>query len=81
MAITVPAVLAIAATAAHLNILGHVAGNEKLLSEMVWPHCWAIEIILFILILVYCTARDLTRVIGREKMVRLFFGPMPLPAF
>jgi hypothetical protein len=60
---------------------GIVAGTEKQLSEMVWPHFWAVEIILFILILVYCTARELARVIGREKMLRLFFGPMPLPAF
>src|SRR5215470_9599328 len=34
---------------------GLVAGNEKLLSEIVWPHYWAVEIVLFILILVYCT--------------------------
>jgi hypothetical protein len=60
---------------------GIVAGNEKLLAEMVWPHFWAIQIILFLLILVYCTARELARVFGREKMLRLFFGPPPLPAF
>jgi hypothetical protein len=60
---------------------GLVAGNEKLLAEIVWPHYWAVQIILFILILVYCTVRELARVIGREKMLRLFFGPMPLPAF
>ena len=60
---------------------GIVAGNEKLLAEMVWPHFWAVQIILFILILVYCTARELGRVIGREKMLRLFFGPLRLPAF
>ena len=60
---------------------GLLAGNEKLLSEIVWPHYWAVEIVLFILILVYCTARELTRVIGRKKMMRLFFGPTPLPAF
>jgi hypothetical protein len=60
---------------------GIVAGNEKLLAEMVWPHFWAVQIILFVLILVYCTARELGRVIGREKMLRLFFGPLPLPAF
>ena len=60
---------------------GLVAGNAKLLSEIVWPHYWAIEIVLFILILVYCTARELARVIGKEKMLRLFFGPLPLPAF
>jgi hypothetical protein len=60
---------------------GIIAGNEKLLAEMVWPHYWAVEIVLFILILVYCTARELGRVIGKEKMLRLFFGPTPLPAF
>jgi hypothetical protein len=58
-----------------------VAGNKKLLTEMVWPHFWAIQIILLLLILVYCTARELARVIGKEKMLRLFFGPPPLPAF
>jgi hypothetical protein len=60
---------------------GIVAGNEKLLAEIVWPHFWAIQIILFLLILVYCTARELARVMGREKMLRLFFGPTPVPAF
>ena len=57
------------------------AGNAKLFAEIVWPHFWAIQIILFMLILVYCTAHELVRVIGKEKMLRLFFGPMPLPAF
>jgi hypothetical protein len=60
---------------------GLVAGNEKLLAEIVWPHYWAVQIVLFLLILVYCAARELARVIGREKMLRLFFGPTPLPAF
>jgi hypothetical protein len=60
---------------------GLVAGNEKLLAEIVWPHFWAVQIIVFILILVYCTAHELVRVIGKEKMLRLFFGPTPLPSF
>jgi hypothetical protein len=60
---------------------GLAAGNAKLFTEIVWPHFWAIQIILFMLILVYCTAHELVRVIGKEKMPRLFFGPMPLPAF
>jgi hypothetical protein len=60
---------------------GLAAGNAKLLADIVWPHFWAEEIILLLLILVYCTARELGRVIGREKMLRLFFGPNPLPAF
>jgi len=60
---------------------GVAAGNEKLLTEIVWQHYLAVEIILFLLILMYCTVRELARVIGKEKMLRLFFGPTPLPAF
>ena len=56
-----------------------VAGNEKLLAEIVWPHFWAIQIILFVLIVMYCTMHELVRVIGREKVLRIFFGPMPVP--
>jgi hypothetical protein len=55
------------------------AGNEKLLSEIVWPHFWAIQIILFVLIAAYCMVHELVRVIGREKAMRIFFGPMPAP--
>jgi hypothetical protein len=58
---------------------GFVAGNQKLLSEIVWPHFWAIQIILFVLIAMYCTVHELVRVIGREKALRIFFGPMPAP--
>jgi hypothetical protein len=57
------------------------AGNEKLLAEIVWAHFLAIEIILFVLILIYCTAREVVRVIGRDKVVRMFFGPMSPPGF
>jgi hypothetical protein len=60
---------------------GVAAGNKKLLAEIVWPHFWAVEILLFVLILVYCTGHELVRVVGKEKILRLFFGPTPLPAF
>jgi hypothetical protein len=58
---------------------GFVAGNQKLLSEIIWPHFWAIQIILFVLIAAYCMVHELVRVIGKEKALRIFFGPMPLP--
>ena len=60
---------------------GLAAGNEKLLAEIVWPHFWAVQILLLLLILMYCTGRELVRVIGKDKVLRIFFGPMPLPAF
>ena len=58
---------------------GVAAGNKKLFAEIVWPHFWAVELLLFVLILVYCTGHELVRVIGKEKILRLFFGPMPTP--
>src|SRR6266550_511827 len=58
---------------------GFVAGNQKLLAEIVWPHFWAIQIILFVLIAAYCMVHELVRVVGREKVLRIFFGPMPVP--
>lgn len=59
---------------------GIVAGNEKLLAAIVWPHYWAIQIILLVLIVMYCTMRELVRVIGVDKIRRIFFGPLPVPA-
>lgn len=53
---------------------GFIAANEKLWAEMIWPHFLAIQILLVMLILVYCTMRELVRLIGREKMGQIFFG-------
>src|SRR5258708_3261120 len=33
---------------------GFAAANQKLLSEIVWPHFWGIQILLTVLILAYC---------------------------
>jgi len=55
------------------------AGNKKLLAEIIWPHFWAIQIILFVLIAMYCMMHELVRVMGREKVMRIFFGPMAAP--
>jgi hypothetical protein len=51
-----------------------VAGNQKLLAEIVWPHFWAIQILLVVLILMYCTMHELVRVIGRDQVREIFFG-------
>jgi len=54
-------------------------GWDEMAAQIVWPHFWAIEILLFVLVLLYCTSRELIRVIGRERVIRIFFGPLPLP--
>jgi len=53
-------------------------GGKKLLAEIVWPHFWAIQIILFVLVVMYVTMHEFVRLIGKEKTLRILFGPMPL---
>ena len=55
---------------------GVLAGNEKLLTEMVWPHFWAIQIMLFYLIIMFCIIDELVAVIGKNEAKRKFFGPL-----
>ena len=53
---------------------GLVAGNRQLLAEIVWPHFWAIQLILAMLILMYNTLHELVRVIGKDRAIEIFFG-------
>jgi hypothetical protein len=55
---------------------GFFAGNQRMLAEMVWPHFWAVQLLLMALILMYCTMREVIRVIGADKARRMFFGPL-----
>ena len=53
-------------------------GNRDLWREIVWPHFWAIQLWLVVLIFVYCAARELIRILGRERIVHIYFGhPVP----
>ena len=54
---------------------GLAAANEKMLAEVVWPHFWAIQIVLVVLIFNYCVMHELVRVIGARKVGEMFFGP------
>lgn len=49
--------------------------NRHLLDEVVWPHFWAVQIWLLVLFFVYCALRELVRVLGRERVLYIFFGP------
>ena len=50
------------------------AANRELASEIVWPHFWAVQLWLVVLLFVYCMLRELVRAIGREKVIAMFFG-------
>lgn len=47
--------------------------NEELWHEIIWPHFWAIQLWLTVLIFVYCASRELIRIIGRDRITQIFF--------
>ncbi len=53
---------------------GFLAANDRMLAEMIWPHFWAVQMLLLLLIFMYCTMRELVRVIGAREVRRIFFG-------
>lgn len=55
---------------------GFVAGNQKMLAEQVWPHFWAVEIFIGLVILIYCTMVEFVRVLGRDRVREMFLGPV-----
>ena len=57
---------------------GFVDANALLWSSMNWPRFWAIQILLITLIFMYCVIAELARVIGRERLKRMFIGPLPV---
>lgn len=53
------------------------AANKELLAKIVWPPYWATQLLLVVIIFMYCTMCELIRVIGRDTVREMFFGPPP----
>jgi hypothetical protein len=49
--------------------------NSHLLDEVVWPHFWLVQVWLLVCFFMYCTIRELGRILGREQVRSMFFGP------
>lgn len=61
---------------------GIMAGNRRLLEEIIWPHFLAVQIILLVIIFSYCVIRELGHALGEDKVLRMFFrDPRGLGAF
>ena len=50
------------------------AANSHLMTEVVWPHFWAVQLLLVVLLFVYCAFREFVRAVGRREVVAMFFG-------
>lgn len=48
--------------------------HRLFMSETIWTHFWVIQMWLVVLFFVYSALRELIRVIGRDKVIQLFFG-------
>jgi hypothetical protein len=48
--------------------------HQHLLETIVWSHFWVIQIWLLVYFLMFCTLRELIRVLGSEKIKALFIG-------
>ncbi|GJM22824.1 MAG: hypothetical protein DHS20C15_27390 [Planctomycetota bacterium] len=59
------------------NELGDLgAANTQLLEKVVWPHFWVVQIWLFVLFFLFCTLRELVRVLGKQRVRAMFLGPL-----
>ena len=50
------------------------AANRELVAHFVWAHFLAIQILLLVLVVSYCTHHELVRLVGRHRVMEIFFG-------
>ncbi len=61
--------------------LDFVVASRRVFDEVGWPHFWAVQTWLSVLLLVYCALRELIRVLGSDRAREMFFGARtPRPA-
>jgi hypothetical protein len=53
-----------------------VQANHNLLDAIIWPRFWATQIWLSVLFFIYVALRELVEALGRERVTRMFFGPV-----
>jgi hypothetical protein len=51
--------------------------NSMLWTSMNWPQFWAVQLLLVTLIFMYCVISELARVIGHDRLKKMFIGPLP----
>jgi hypothetical protein len=53
---------------------GLLNANRALLETIVWPHFWAIQLLIALLIVPYCAAAELSRTLGEGELKTMFLG-------
>lgn len=53
--------------------------NRYVIDAIIWPHLICVQLWMLVLLLLYCTAREMVRALGRERVLRLFFTDPAAP--
>jgi len=53
---------------------GVIAAHRHLMQEIIWEHFLAVQIWLVVLFLFYSVLFELVRVLGKKRVIKLFFG-------
>jgi hypothetical protein len=53
------------------------AANRALLENVIWPHFWAVEIVIGMLVIGYCTFTELSGALGHANMRAILFTKPP----
>jgi hypothetical protein len=56
---------------------GFATANQDLFDKIIWSHYWAVEVIIAILVVNYCTFTELARVLGADNVRAIFFRRPP----
>ncbi len=62
---------------AYREVGSFAAANVHMVNTLVWPHFWAVQILMLVLLLQYTTLREFSRAVGGKKMKAMFLGPLP----
>lgn len=57
--------------------MGLIETIDAVFSKVEWPRFWALNILLALFILMYCVWNEFARLIGRDKIKRMLYGPLP----
>jgi chromate transport protein ChrA len=52
------------------------AANAHMIETVIWPHFWAVQLLMLVLLIQYCTWRELARKLGGDYVHALFLGPL-----
>jgi hypothetical protein len=62
---------------AYREVGSFAAANAHMVEAVVWPHFWAVQILMLVLFLNYTTLREISRAVGGKRMRVMFLGPLP----